>query len=227
MVGGGGAALVARSRHGMTRRHCRTALRVSLWILTASLVAPPLRAQRTADTTTAAITADSMVPYRPVSIREYIGQVAGPRTLGRVVLLSSFDQATGRPRERDRTWRGFEDRLATRAAQQAIAGTITLGIAAAFDERPTHFILCTCATRGDRLRHAASTPWRVDTPTGPRWSALNPISQLASALLVTTVNPRGFSVGEGLRSGGTGVLGASLFAVAREFWPWRRRPPGV
>jgi hypothetical protein len=52
------------------------------------------------------------------------------------------------------------------------------------------------------------------------------LSEIGSSILITSMNPRGFSVGDGLRAGGAGVLATSLLSVAREFWPWHRRPPG-
>ena len=56
---------------------------------------------------------------------------------------------------------------------------------------------------------------------------LTPLSDLTSGVLVTSVHPGGFSVGEGLRSGLTGLAASSLIAAGREFWPFRWRPPGV
>lgn len=170
--------------------------------------------------------ADSTPPYAHVSLREYAARVAGPRAIGRIVLFSGVDQAMGRPRERDKTWRGFEDRLATRAAQQTIATTVLLGLSATFAERPARFTLCSCTGRDARLAHALTTPWRVETPHGTVWSALVPVTEVTSALLVTTVEPRGFSWGEGLRAGATGLLASSALSAVREFWPWHRRPPG-
>jgi hypothetical protein len=74
--------------------------------------------------------------------------------------------------------------------------------------------------------HALAIPWRVETPHGTVWSGLVAVTELTSALLVTTVEPRGFSWGEGLRAGATGLLASSVLYAAREFWPWHRRPPG-
>lgn len=48
-----------------------------------------------------------------------------------------------------------------------------------------------------------------------------------SGILITSLHPGGFSVRDGLVSGGIGVLVASLGAVAREFWPWHHWRFGI
>jgi hypothetical protein len=175
----------------------------------------PARAQR-ADT----------AAYHPETVSEYSSRIVGPRTLVRILALSEFDQATHRPREWDRTWPGFEDRSSSRLASGAIERTVVFTMSRAVDERQAEFTLCGCDGIGARLRHAALTSVRVNSPNGTHVSPLTPIAEMAGALLVTGVRPEGFSATEGLRGGLTAIGGHAVLYVARELWPWHRRPPG-
>jgi hypothetical protein len=67
----------------------------------------------------------------------------------------------------------------------------------------------------------------MDTPRGTHLSLLAPASEIGSAILITSMHPGGFSVRDGLGAGAVGVLVSALGSVAREFWPWHRRPFGI
>ncbi len=167
---------------------------------------------------------DTMV-YRPETFSEYLNRSAGPRAILRSVALSGFDQAIKRPKEWDRTWHGYEDRLSSRLASNAIAQTVVFNLSRTAGERRSDFTLCHRARPWVRFRHAVLTPLRVNTPHGIELSPLTPLAEVGSALLVTFVQPRGFSAKEGLRAGLTALAASAGVSVAREFWPWRRRPP--
>jgi hypothetical protein len=170
---------------------------------------------------------DSLNAYRRMSAREYASRVLGPRALLGDIAIAGVQQGLGQPRQWPKTWRGYGDRASSRLGTAAIAQAVVFGVSNVLDERPARFTLCGCTDAESRIRHALATPLRMDTPRGPRLSALAPLSEIGSAILVTGLHPGGFSARDGLIGGAIGVVGASAGAVAREFWPWHRRPFGI
>jgi hypothetical protein len=170
---------------------------------------------------------DSANGYRRMTLGEFAARTLGPRALFRDVATAGFDQATRRPTQWPRSWRGYGDRASSRLGTDAIAQSVVFGVSYALDERPAHFTLCGCTGTGARVAHALLMPMRMDTPRGAHLSLLAPMSQFGSAILITSLHPGGFSVRDGLVSGGVGVLASALGSVAREFWPWHRRPFGI
>ncbi|MEP7346598.1 MAG: hypothetical protein ABI877_15105 [Gemmatimonadaceae bacterium] len=164
--------------------------------------------------------------YREQSGGAYVRRAVGPLALLRAVAFSGFDQAIDRPEEWTTDWNGYGKRLGTQVAQGVIGQTVLFGLSHAMGQQYEGFSLCDCEDTGARLRHAMLRPFRAKTPEGIRYSLLNPASAVASGLLVSTLHPRGFSVGDGLKGGATNLLTSSLFSAAREFWPWEWRPFG-
>jgi hypothetical protein len=169
---------------------------------------------------------DSATAYRRFTLEDYTWRVFGPRALLRDVAVAGIGQALKRPAEWPNTWEGYGNRMSSRLGSAAISQAVLLGVSVAFDERPARFTLCQCTGNGSRFVRAAVIPWQMDSPNGTHFSLIAPVSEIGSAILLTNINPRGFSVRDGLVSGATGVLLSSLTSVAREFWPWHRRPPG-
>ncbi|HXT18220.1 MAG TPA: hypothetical protein VN706_21495 [Gemmatimonadaceae bacterium] len=172
--------------------------------------------------------ADSI--YTPATVSDYLHGMVGPRSVLRGFGLAGFDQWRGRPKQFPRTWRGFEDRVGERYGQVAISHTLRFGASRILDERNLRYWPCSCGdgdTRASRWFNALTGPFRVTSPNGIHLSILNPVTELVSGVLVTSVRPGGFHVGEGLRDGVTGLAGEALADVAREFWPWKWRPPFI
>jgi hypothetical protein len=167
--------------------------------------------------------ADSI--FVPITFSEYVRGIVGPRSVLRGVGLASYDQWRGHPAAYSRTWRGFEDRLGARYGQVAISHTLRYAASGVFDERNLRYWPCGCGDSTSRLLHALAGAYRVTSPRGIHYSLLNPLTELTSGVLVTSVRPGGLHVGEGLRNGATGLIGESLVDVVREYWPWRWRPP--
>lgn len=163
--------------------------------------------------------------YRPEELRGYLFGTFGPRPVFRSLALAGFDQWRGRPTAFPQNGRGFADRLGTRFAQVAISHTLRFGLSRAFDQRTMRYQPCTCGDSINRFTHALVAPLRVSTPDGPRLSMLNPLTELASGILVTGTRSDGLHVGEGIRNGVTSVAAESVTALLREFWPWHWRPP--
>jgi hypothetical protein len=162
-----------------------------------------------------------------MTVGEYAGRILGPRALLRDVATAGFEQAIRRPTQWPRNWRGYGDRVSSRLGTTAIAQTVVFGVSNALDERPAHFTLCECTGTGARIGHALLVPLRMSTPRGTRLSLLAPVSEIGSAILITGLRPGGFSARDGLVSGAIGVAGTALGSVARELWPWHRRPFGI
>jgi hypothetical protein len=173
--------------------------------------------------------ADTSAPagYHRMTLGEYGNRVLGPRSLLRDVATAGYSQLRGRPTEWSKSWQGYGNRLASRLGTQAIAQTIVLGVSVIRDERPAHFTLCECTGTTERLGHALVTPLMMETPQGQHLSLLAPASEIVSAILVTSLLPGGFALRSGLASGAVGVAASALGAVAREFWPFHRRPFGI
>ena len=167
--------------------------------------------------------ADSAFVQIPFS--DYLRGMVGLRSVLRGVALAGFDQWRRQPRSYPRTWRGFEDRLGWRYGQVAISHTLRFGASRVFEQRNLRYWPCGCGDSSSRLFNALAGPFRVTSPGGVRYSALNPVTELVSGVLVTGARPGGLHVGQGLRNGATGIIGESLADVVREFWPWRWRPP--
>jgi hypothetical protein len=187
------------------------------------------RAQAAPDTShvTSLARGDSVNGYRRMTPGEFAYRVLGPRALLREAAAAGLDQATKRPKEWPKTWSGYGHRALSRLGTEAIAQSVVFGVSQSLDERPEHFALCKCIGAWPRLGHALLHPLRMDTPRGPHVSVLAPASEIGSAILITSLHPAGLSVRDGLVSGAVGVLVSSLGSVAREFWPWHRRPFGV
>jgi len=171
--------------------------------------------------------ADSSVRYRPESFSHFAMQTFGPVPLLRSTAMAGFDQWRRQPDGWFQNRRGLRDRLDSRLGAEVLAHTIRFGFARAAREEQGKFRRCDCADFGARLEYALLTPFRVETPHGEHISALTPFGDITSAVVVTSVHPGGFSVRRGLLSGASGLASASLTSVAREFWPWRWRPPGL
>src|SRR5206468_5630094 len=120
---------------------------------------------------------------------------------------------------------GFEDRLGSRYGQVAISHTLRFAASRALEQRNLRYYPCACGDSASRLINALVGPFRVTSPGGIHYSMLNPATELVSGILVTSVHPGGFHVGEGIRAGATGILGEALADVVREYWPWHWRPP--
>jgi hypothetical protein len=163
--------------------------------------------------------------YHEQSFGSYVSSMIGPLPVLRTLALSGFDQWRGRPLAFPKNSRGFEDRLGSRFGQLGISRTLRFGAARAFDERPVRYRPCTCTETGDRATYALLSPLRMSTPTGLRLTALNPVTELASGILVTAVHPGGFNVRDGLVAGVTSVASESALSLVREFWPFHWRPP--
>jgi hypothetical protein len=170
--------------------------------------------------------ADATTAYRHVTLAEYMSRVLGPRALLKDLALAGVDQGLKRSTDWPNTWGGYGNRVSSRLGMAAISQAVKLGAAAALDERPAQFTRCRCVGTESRVLHAALVPWTMDSPTGTHRSMIGPASEIGSAILVTSLKRGGFSARDGLLAGATGVLGSSLVSVAREFWPWHRRPPG-
>jgi hypothetical protein len=196
----------------------------------AALLALPLGAAAQApprDTTAApaAAPASEDSVYRPEELREYLLGMVGPRPVIRIVALAGFDQWRRRPVAFPPGWRGFTDRLGSRAGQVAISHTLRFAIARAFDERTIRYRPCACGDTVSRVLYALVSPLRVDTPAGRHLSAMYAVTEIASGILVTTVRSNGLQVGDGIRNGLTGIAAESATSLVRELWPWRWRPP--
>jgi hypothetical protein len=168
----------------------------------------------------------SETPYQRFSLSEYGSRVLGPTALFRDVMISSFGQTVHQPTQWPRTWGGYGSRLASRVGSEAISQTVVFGLSAALDQRPAGFSPCDCRGFGPRLLHAALIPWEMSSPNGIHLSLLAPTSQIASAMLATSLQPGGFSPRNGLRGGGLGIALFSASDILREFWPWLRHPLG-
>ena len=163
--------------------------------------------------------------YHPEAFGEYARGIVGPGAIARATLLAGFDQWRGNPSAYARTWRGFGERLGSRFAQVSISHTLRFGLARAFDERSVRYRPCVCGDTSSRFRYALLSPLRVTSPSGVHLSVMNPISEVASGILVTGVRSSGLHVGEGIRDGLTGLAAESALSMLREFWPWKWRPP--
>jgi hypothetical protein len=163
--------------------------------------------------------------YQPEDLRGYLFGTFGPRPLIRSLALAGFDQWRGHPSAFPQNRRGFADRLGSRYAQVAISHTIRFGLSRAFEQRTIRYQPCACGDSISRFTYALVSPLRVNTPNGRRLSMMNPLTEIASGILVTAARSDGLHVGDGIRNGITGVAAESATALLREFWPWRWRPP--
>ena len=171
--------------------------------------------------------ADSSVRYQPESFAHFAMHTFGPVPLLRSTAMAGFDQWRRQPDGWFENHRGLRDRFDSRLGAELLAHTIRFGFARAAHEQSGKFQRCVCSDFGARLEYALVTPFRVETPTGERLSAITPFGDITSSLVVTSVHPGGFSLSRGLLSGASGLASASLTSVVREFWPWHWRPPGL
>jgi hypothetical protein len=169
---------------------------------------------------------DSGSRYRAESFSAFALRTIGPIPLVRSAALAGFDQWRRRPVHWLQTSRGYRDRLDARVGGEILGHAIRFGFARAAQEQAGPYENCHCDGFEPRFVHALLTPFRVQTPQGVRYSALTPSGVVVSALVVTSVHPGGFSPSRGLGSGVGNITGAALSALAREFWPFRWRPPG-
>ncbi|MDB4878349.1 MAG: hypothetical protein JWM41_4795 [Gemmatimonadetes bacterium] len=163
--------------------------------------------------------------YRPEEIRGYLLGTFGPRPIIRALALAGFDQWRHRPASFPSNGRGFGDRLGSRYGQVAISHTLRFGLSRVFDERTIPYRVCACGDSSSRVAYALLSPLRVNTPNGVRLSMMNPIAEITSGILVTTVRSGGLQVADGVRNGIIGLAGESAASLVREFWPWHWRPP--
>jgi hypothetical protein len=177
--------------------------------------------------TVAVASDDQSKGYHRMTLEEWGTRVLGPRALIRDVATAGYSQVRGRPIEWSKSWQGYGNRLSARLGTAAIAQTIVLGVSVMRDERPAHFTLCECTGTTERLGHALVTPLMMETPQGQHFSLLAPASEIVSAILITSLHPGGLSLTSGLGAGGVGIAATALGAVAREFWPFHRRPFGI
>lgn len=165
-------------------------------------------------------TSDSLPRFEDESLRGYLWQTLGPVTLLRAAALGGIDQARDRPPEWARDAHGYAQRAGSHLAAAAISTSVRFGLDALLQQRSGLFVACTCTNWLLRLRHAAATPIRAYGRGGWTTSALTPLTELGSALLVTTVRPGGFNARDGLRNGAMGVASLVAVSVVHEFWPW-------
>lgn len=163
---------------------------------------------------------DSLPSLEDLSLRRYLWQTVGPVTLLRAAALGGIDQARDHPPEWARDAHGYAQRAGSHFAAAAIGTTLRFGLGSLLHQRTGDFVPCTCQGWWPRLRHAAATPVRAWGREGWTTSALTPLTELGSALLVTTVRPGGFNVRDGLRNGAMGVASLAAVSVVHEFWPW-------
>ena len=81
----------------------------------------------------------------------------------------------------------------------AISHTFRFVLSRAFDQRTISYELCVCGDSISRFRYALLSPLRVNTPTGRRLSMLNPLTEIASGILVTAARSNGLHVGDGIK----------------------------
>ena len=165
--------------------------------------------------------------YRAESFSRFALRTIGPISLVRSAALARVDQWRRRPVHWLQTSRGYRDRLDARVGGEVLGRTIRFGFARAAQEQAGTYENCHCDGLEPRVMHALLTPFRVQTPQGVRYSAVTPTGVVVSALIVTSVHTGGFSLSRGLESGVGNITGAALSSLAREFWPWRWRPPGL
>jgi len=170
---------------------------------------------------------DSNARFQLESFASFAKRTVGPMPLLRSMAFAGFDQWRRQPDHWTQTSRGFRDRLDSRLGGEVLGHSIRFAFERVAHERPAKYRLCQCDGFEPRLSHALLAPLRVETPNGPRLSALAPLGVLVSSLAVTSVHPGGFSLSRGLEGGAGGVASAALTTVVREFWPWRLRPPGL
>jgi hypothetical protein len=168
----------------------------------------------------------SEAPYQRLSLSEYGSRVLGPGALFRDIIISSFGQTVRQPTQWARTWGGYSNRLTSRVGSEAISQTVVFGLSAALNQHPAGFAPCDCSGFGARLLHAALIPWEMSSPHGTHLSLFAPTSDIASAMLATSMQPGGFSARNGLRGGALGIGLFSASDVLREFLPWARHPFG-
>jgi hypothetical protein len=151
----------------------------------------------------------------------------GPLPLARATALAGFDQWRHQPEHWNQDARGFRDRLDSRLGAEVLAHTLRFVVARAAREQTGRYRRCSsCETLRERIEYALMTPFRVETPTGVRLSAVTPLTEIGSSLVVTSVHPGGFSFRDGAVGGVSGLASTSLTSLGRELWPWHWRPPG-
>lgn len=170
------------------------------------------------------VTRDSLV-YVPLTTRDFVYGFVAPRAVLRSVALAGYDQWRGKPEAYRQDWRGFEERFGARYGQIAIGHVLRYSGSRIFGERTYRYRLCTCGDSASRFVFAFLGPYRVISPTGVHYSALNPTTEMLSGILSTSLRSSGFSLKDGVRAGATGLAIESLTDLAREFWPLKWRPP--
>jgi hypothetical protein len=163
--------------------------------------------------------------YQQEALWPYLRATFGIRPAVRAVALAGFDQWRRRPQAFPANGRGFADRLGSRYAQVAISHTLRFGLSRTFEASTFKYRPCACGDTSSRVAYALLAPFRVITPHGIRLSTLNPLTELASGILITPAHSGGLRIGEGLRNGLTGIAAESATSLIREFWPWHWRPP--
>ena len=159
------------------------------------------------------------------TVASYVVGTFGPRSVAGSVALASFDQWRDEPKNLPQDRRGFVDRLGGRYGANVIAGTMEFGIGRITGVQPADFHPLSCGPRALRWRHALLAPFSVHSRFGTSLSLIPPVTALVSGVLVTIPSPLGLRVGDGLLNGAAGLAGQAALAAAREFWPFRWRPP--
>lgn len=190
--------------------------------LTVLLCAQPVQAQTSGGSSDS--TRDTLI-YTPLTVRDFAYGFVAPRAVFRAAALSGYDQWRGKPEAYRQTWRGFEERFGGRYGQIAIGHVLRFSGSRIFGERTFRYRPCGCDDSASRLAFALLGPYRVISPQGVHYSALNPTTEMLSGILSTGLRSNGFSLRDGVRNGVTGLAIESLTDVAREFWPFRWRPP--
>ncbi|HEY2377327.1 MAG TPA: hypothetical protein VGH98_15225 [Gemmatimonadaceae bacterium] len=194
------------------------------------LVAARADAQTTTATAADTVQRSDSTPstrYRYESFASFAKHTFGPMPLLRATAFAGFDQWRRQPVHWTQTSRGFRDRLDSRLGGEVLGHSIQFAFERAAHEQPEKFHACQCEGLEPRTLHALLTPLRVETPNGPRLSAIAPFGVVVGALAVTSVHPGGFSLSRGLEGAAGGVASAALTSVVRELWPWHWRPPGL
>jgi hypothetical protein len=151
----------------------------------------------------------------------------GPLPVLRAAAVAGFDQWRRQPVHWSQTSQGFRDRLDSHLGGEVIGHTIRYAFARAAQAEPDKYRPCDCLGFGSRLTHALVSPFRVETPRGERYTGVGVVGEFVSSLAVTSVRPGGFSFSRGVEGAASGIASTAATAIAREFWPWHWRPPGL
>ena len=165
--------------------------------------------------------------YRPESFGSFAWRTFGPIPLLKTTALAGVAQWRRQPVGGTQIGRGFRDRLDARLGGELLGRSIRFAVDRAANQQLERFHPCVCEGFEPRLSHALLAPFRVMTPGGERYSVINAAGAIVGALAVTSVHQGGVSWSRGLSSGAGSIASSALTSVAKEFWPWHWRPPGL